>query len=493
MTANESDVQLFTGESIINRRKIASVSRQDPPLSAIDTLATLCNVRTPSEIGLNGPVMASMHRASSEGIRELGSFEVLFGRDSLISALLVKEQHPNLLLSTVRTLAKYQGKNYDSSSEEEPGRIPHEVRQSHDPIAVEISRSNGWTWPYYGAIDTTPLFLVAMRELMTASRWESILFESTNAAIDWLIRRLENGNGLLVSMPSNPKGIENQVWKDSWDSFSGSDGKVGGPPCAPLLAQALAYEGCTAGAELLRILKPEDSRQNTLQAMAQNLREAVLGRFWIDRESRFGACLLMPTSMRSQELLTARTSDPGHLLVSDLLTRRSDLPYRNEVIRSLINDEMLCGGGIRTLSNLERRYRPTAYHNGSSWPWETTVIALALDKFGFHRLADALGTLVMRIYDQTGLFPEFVRGDSALEIKLNSEIIDIREADGRVNRICQPPQEIQAFTLCSILALKHREIHPKSQNERLTNDEKVLEDQLLQQMAYAGTTGELFM
>ena len=90
-------------------------------------------------------------------------FMALFGRDSLIASLMSLAVDPTLALGTVQTLARHQGTTVEPNSEEEPGRILHEVR-----FGADVSLALGGSHIYYGSIDATPLFVMLLGEL---SRW----------------------------------------------------------------------------------------------------------------------------------------------------------------------------------------------------------------------------------------------------------------------------------------------------------------------------------
>lgn len=479
--ADSENVFLLPDEQVVQYSYVESPPPPATPLSPLLALARLCQVRVPTEIGSNRPVLASIHRPESAGIEELGKFEALFGRDSLISALFVVDQFPLLLETTVCTLARYQGRQYDPMSEEEPGRIPHEVRDPTDPIAMAITQSSGWKWPYYGAVDTTPLFLIAVAKLFDLGRWTAKLERATTAAIDWLIRRLDDGDGLLISQPANPHGIENQVWKDSWDAYSYADGTVAHPPIAPLVAQALAHDACFAGVKILKSTNPADRRRGRLHDLAASLHDVVVGRYWVDAPDGgyCGPALVRSSSGRLDRVLPARSSDMGHLLASNMLAGERDRERRLALIRALWREDMLCSAGIRTLGSAESRYRPTAYHNGTSWPWDTVITALAMDRMGFQALADDLFERVRRVHQTTRLFPEFVRGDSTEGIRINTLVVDVRGRGGRVNRISQPPQEVQAFTVTAMLAMDWRQTSRSRTRVKLPPAEVKMEQALL--------------
>ena len=90
-------------------------------------------------------------------------FMTLFGRDSLLTSWMMLPLDPSLALGTLRTLASLQGEQEDPLTEEEPGRILHEIRSGRD-----ASLSLGGGSVYYGTADATPLFVMLLGEL---ARW----------------------------------------------------------------------------------------------------------------------------------------------------------------------------------------------------------------------------------------------------------------------------------------------------------------------------------
>ena len=230
-------VTLLPGERLESVQELDLV---DPP-AMHDPLAELCilaGVERPEEIGDNGPVIASRATAANADEPALRLFEIVFGRDSLTVALFVADLFPKLLEATVLHLARFQGKVFDARREEEPGRIAHEIR----PPETE----GVWGFPYYGTVDATPLFIRGLvRAIERRPAFRAEVQEALDAAVAWLLRRLgEDELGLLSHLRANPHGLENQVWKDSWDSMSHADGTVANhaAPVASLEAQALAYD-----------------------------------------------------------------------------------------------------------------------------------------------------------------------------------------------------------------------------------------------------------
>ncbi len=87
----------------------------------------------------------------------------LFGRDSLWAGWMALPCGNQLLLGVMRTLARLQGRNLVFDTEENPGRILHEVRTGKSGSdAIDDADI------YYGSTDVTPLFVIMAGELL---RW----------------------------------------------------------------------------------------------------------------------------------------------------------------------------------------------------------------------------------------------------------------------------------------------------------------------------------
>jgi glycogen debranching enzyme len=111
-------------------------------------------------------------------------FVTLFGRDSLLAALQSLAFTPKVAEQTLRLLAKYQGTKVDDWRDEQPGKILHELRVGELARRGAIPHT-----PYYGSIDSTPLFLILLGRLIA---WTGNLHvfhdlrENVERALDWL-------------------------------------------------------------------------------------------------------------------------------------------------------------------------------------------------------------------------------------------------------------------------------------------------------------------
>jgi glycogen debranching enzyme len=149
----------------------------------------------------------------------------------------------------------------------------------------------------------------------------------------------------------------------------------------------------------------------------------------------------------------------GHILNSRLRDGNDpDIQHKKEsVIKTLFSENMLNASGIRTLARNEKRFRPGAYHNGNVWLWDTYTISLGLERHGYNELSYELDKRIWNVVDKYRKFPEFARGGDEEEPVLTNRIVDVW--DNRYhfkNRLEQPPQEIQAWTVAAMYAVKYK-------------------------------------
>jgi len=409
------------------------------------------------------------------GVGELHLFETLFGRDSLIVSRFLLPQYPKLARATILALASLQGTRTNDKSEEEPGRIMHEYRDAGSPVAQEIIATNSWEFPYYGSVDATPLFVGLINAYVTQEgnglleetftdkdKKTRSVREAQDAALSWMLRNMgANPEGTLEFCRRNPKGLPNQAWKDSWDSYFHKDGSIANHTqgIASIEIQGYAYDALAGSAELYHALGVPSERITELEAAAERLKESVLRIMWIeDAKGKYFALGTDRDESGKARPLAIRTSNMGHLLSSRLLD--GDAPdiaaKRRAVVDMLISPAMLAASGIRTLAHDEPRFRPGAYHNGTVWLWDSYYCARGFRRHGYVTEADDLVRRMMEVIEATHKFPEFARGGDGLNPELNARIVDLWDANaGMMNRIEQPPQEIQAWTVAAVLAAEY--------------------------------------
>ena len=152
-------------------------------------------------------------------------FMTMFGRDSIFTSLQSLPFTAELAATTLLALGDWQGSRLDDFRDEDPGRILHEMRYGEMTAFEERPHS-----PYYGAADATMLYVVLLDEY---ERWTGDrklvrdLEQQARAALAWIDDYADlMGNGYVSYQRRNEDtGLENQCWKDSWDSISYRDGK----------------------------------------------------------------------------------------------------------------------------------------------------------------------------------------------------------------------------------------------------------------------------
>jgi glycogen debranching enzyme len=313
-------------------------------------------------------------------------FAVPFGRDSLITAMQTLPLRPSIAAGTLRFLARRQGREINDFRDEQPGKILHEVRLGELATVKRVPHS-----PYYGSVDATPLFLVALGEYV---RWTGDLdfarqlLPNAEAALNWMSEYGDaDGDAFLEYHSRSSEGIRNQGWKDSPDSASHRDGTIAEPPIALAEVQAYAFAAHREMADLYARLGDAD-KERSQRAMSERVRQKFVERLAMsDQDGPFWA---MGLDCAGQRIETV-TSNPGHALWAGVL-RGDDARL---TVQRLLADDMLCGWGIRTLSSRARTFNPMSYHNGSVWPHDNALIALGMKRVGADHAAREVASQVL--------------------------------------------------------------------------------------------------
>ena len=467
---------IFTGERVTNIEYVKKAATQHTP-SSLSELYRLARVEISKSLQTWNPPLASLALESdTETSSHLHRYEALFGRDALRVAIDLLAFYPQLTRKTIIALAKLQGTSYNLAREEEPGRIPHEIRNPDDPIAKQLSQEFGWGWPYYGSVDATPEFIRTLvaycqqteegfgflsSHFTDKDGQERQIADALIDAVGWIINRMDkNPQHLLEFKTPLPGGILNQAWKDSWDSYFHSDGTIANHDkgVASIEVQRVVYDALLDAAEIYDDALGKSSEANALRQRANELKQTILDVFWTDDKGGYFVIGTDRDDNGNLRQLKIRTSNMGHLLHSRLLEGNDTalVEMRQAIIRQLFSPEMLGGNGVRTLATNEIRYRPGAYHNGSIWLWDTYFIVQGLHRHNYHLLANELSQRLEKVIHQTKMFPEFVRGDDSPRAYLNQRVVDVWDSiNNKSNRIEQPPQEVQAWSVAAIITLHH--------------------------------------
>jgi glycogen debranching enzyme len=330
------------------------------------------------------PEIAGPHSIPAAG---LPWFMTMFGRDAILTSLQALPFAPDLAATTLRVLARWQGKTIDDFRDEDPGRILHELRYGETAAFEEQPHS-----PYYGNADATPLFVILLDEYEKWSGDEDFVrrFEnSARAALAWIDEYADlMGNGYISYHRRNEDtGLENQCWKDSWDSISYRDGRLAGFPRATCELQGYAYDAKLRGARLARAFWNDPDYADRLEREAAALKERFNRDFWLDDRRYYALALAGPDA----DLVDALSSNVGHLLWSGIV----DEDKAEAVVTHLMSPEMYTGWGVRTLGETETRYNPVGYHVGTVWPFDNSFIAWGLRRYGFNEQAAQIASGIL--------------------------------------------------------------------------------------------------
>jgi glycogen debranching enzyme len=276
---------------------------------------------------------------------------------------------PELASAALDTLAALQATDDDPSTDAEPGKIIHELRHG--------KAARRWFARYYGTVDSTPLFLVLLSELW---RWTDDWALADRfrppalAALRWIDEYGDrDGDGFVEYKRRTPRGLDNQSWKDSGDSQRFRDGRTAEPPIAPCEVQGYVYDGKRRIAEMARYAWRDAQLASRLDREAEDLALRFDEAYWM--EDRKCYALALDGAKRPVDSVT---SNIGHLLWSGIVK-----PERlGHVVDHLLGRGLWSGWGVRTMSTEDRGYSPLAYHNGTVWPHDNSLIAAGLARSG---------------------------------------------------------------------------------------------------------------
>ncbi|MEC4763727.1 glycogen debranching N-terminal domain-containing protein [Mycobacterium sherrisii] len=297
-------------------------------------------------------------------------FMTLFGRDSLLTAWMALPLDVGLSIGTLQRLADLQGRRVDAVTEEQPGRIMHELR--HGPDSADVLGGG----VYYGTADATPLFVMLLAECWRWGADEAViraLLPAADAALAWAQEYGDqDGDCFVEYQRATDRGLINQGWKDSFDGINDAAGRIAEPPIALCEVQGYVYAALLARAELAEAMG-DTGRADRLRARAQLLRDRFIQKFWLPEKGWYAVAL-----DRHKRPVDALTSNVGHCLWTGIATDE----HAAAIVERLSGPEMDSGFGLRTLATGMGAYNPMSYHNGSVWPHDTAIAVAGLLRYG---------------------------------------------------------------------------------------------------------------
>jgi glycogen debranching enzyme len=329
-------------------------------------------------------------------------YQALFGRDTLTAGWQAAwvDRGASLDASLTR-LGRLQSNRRDDWRDEEPGRIPYQVRQG--PLA--LLNVNPYS-AYYADYASPLMFVISLGHLYAWTGDTATLrrhWDTARRILDWARTDGDkDGDGYLEYQTRSSKGTKNQSWKDSGDAIIYEDGSPVPPPLGTCELQGYWF----AAQQLMAVMSwalggRRDAVAHWRSAMA--LKKRFNKDWWVDDE----ACIALAMDSNKRRVRGV-SSNIGHCIATGIVSDEH-LPA---AVERLFAPDMFSGWGIRTLSSAHPVYNPLSYHCGTVWPVEQATIAFGLRRFGFDaralELAEGLFALAA-LYPQ-GRIPECVGG-----------------------------------------------------------------------------------
>ncbi len=298
-------------------------------------------------------------------------FSAPFGRDGMITAYQLLPWYPHVAKGVIEYAIQLLGSKVDPFTDEQPGKIFHEKRRGEMCNTREVPFI-----PYYGSVDSTPLFLILLHEYI---RWtldkEQLKkwWPEALRAMAWIEKWGDSdGDGFLEYAKQAPSGLVNQGWKDSHDSIMHANGVLAQAPIRLCEVQGYAFRARMGMASLARFLGKDDLAVR-FRKEALELRSRFTEKFWDSAGQYFYLAL-----DGASKACAVKSSNMGHCLWSQICTPEQ----ARAVTRHLMSDSMFSGYGVRTLDSNEVSYNPLSYHNGSVWPHDNSMILEGFRSYG---------------------------------------------------------------------------------------------------------------
>lgn len=451
----------------------------------VDVLLRMGRVDRLEDLGTLG-LLASVSDVENEGNAEVRRYEAVFARDTLATAESLQDVFPQLEYNVVRYLGAYQADSAEASKRSERGKIAGHIRDPQDPLAIQLTKEEGRGWPVYNQADATVRWLQAACRVLEADpsrATEPLIYPADHAragevveylgrphtlgralveAVGWQLRQLDPAMDGLMQAPMKNKDSFG-YWRDSPNTFSHPDGRLAGPPLAPLGLQTGVLDGLLAAARLMDDLPAECSvddipvTSELLRTAGQALRQQILQSYLVSDDAGTFLADAVTAAGGVLEPVAVRTIEMALALDSELLVGEEHRPLVENILRDLFSDRFLTAFGLTGRDRTDVRSEKFDYH-AQVW---AVVVAKAANglhsRHGYHGLAYELEARLMR-HTADGLLPEFVGGGAGKTLEYCPHKLTVHRpmctGEGMTNSVKErPPSAYQAWTAGPIIAI----------------------------------------
>jgi glycogen debranching enzyme len=334
-------------------------------------------------------------------------YPALFGRDAFTAgwqaAMLDQGEFTE---SALARIGRLQSDRIDDWRDEEPGRIPYQVRTG--PLArLDLNPYAA----YYADFASPFMYIVALGHRYAWAGSEATLERHWDTAcrlLDWAREYGDrDGDGYLEYQTRSKRGTKNQGWKDSGNAIVYEDGRVVPDPLGTCELQGYWF----AAQQIMAALNWVRGRHSEARALwdaSLELKRRFNRDWWMEEEGFYALAM-----DRDKRLARSISSNVGHCLATGII----DDDRIPRVVDRLFAPDMFSGWAIRTLSATHPAYNPLSYHLGSVWPVENASIVFGLRRYGLDaRTMELAGGLfdLGRLYN-FGRIPECVGGYARTE------------------------------------------------------------------------------